>query len=342
MLHEFPLIEVSGSAYEMGMQHGQQAGPLVKKYLLWIERLTGGSLDFLCRNALAFESAINDLSPLFLQEVRGLAEGAGISYAEALLCQLRTEASHSREGGCTAFALKGEATAGGDLLLGQNQDMEVEFADVSVVLKVSPSDGRPRALMFTFAGQLGYSGLNQFGLAHFTNALYGFEWQHALPHYPLKRVLLEQRTVQSGIDLIQHHRVCSAANMILGDGQGTIADVEIRPEGVATYDDEHSCQRLHTNHHLCGRFANRGSNDLPDSPCRLNRIQELVRKTWGSITVDTMKEILADHEGHPAGICRHGASNLHSISGYIAEPMKNLLHIRRGHGCLGTWITYKV
>jgi hypothetical protein len=55
-----------------------------------------------------------------------------------------------------------------------------------------------------------------------------------------------------------------------------------------------------------------------------------------------MKEILADHDGTPAAICRHGAVNMHSISGYIAEPAHRRLHIRRGHGCTGKWTTYSL
>ncbi len=43
----------------------------------------------------------------------------------------------------------------------------------------------------------------------------------------------------------------------------------------------------------------------------------------------------------PNGICHHGGANMHSISGYIAEPVKRLFHVRRGHGCLGTWQTMK-
>ena len=71
-------------------------------------------------------------------------------------------------------------------------------------------------------------------------------------------------------------------------------------------------------------------------------MRSLVKEHWGSITVDTMKAILSDHDGDPAGICRHGKTRMHSISGYIAEPAKGVLHVRRGHGCLGTWHTYEV
>src|SRR5689334_24015555 len=180
----------------MGLQHGTKARSLVKKYLSWIAKLTETPLDRLCENALRFEPAIKRLSFDFIEEVRGLVDGAGITFPEALLCQARMEASHTWEGGCTAFALKGEATADGQVLAGQNQDMEAEFSDVAIILRVRPSDDRPRALMFTYAGQLGYAGINQHGLAHFTNSLYGYDWQPELPHYPLKRVLLEQRTVQ--------------------------------------------------------------------------------------------------------------------------------------------------
>ena len=73
--HTFPLIEVSGDAYQMGYQHGAQAADLVQKYLLWIERLTGKPRDPLCQNAMAFLPVMEKLSPAFVEEVRGLADG---------------------------------------------------------------------------------------------------------------------------------------------------------------------------------------------------------------------------------------------------------------------------
>jgi hypothetical protein len=71
-------------------------------------------------------------------------------------------------------------------------------------------------------------------------------------------------------------------------------------------------------------------------------MRSLVREQWGSVTVDTLKIMLADHEGDPAAICRHGERHMHSVSGYIAEPEKRVLHVRRGHGCLGAWQAYEI
>ena len=110
-MHHFPLVEVSGPPRQMGRQHGEQAAPLIAGYLAWIEKTTGKDRDELGRRARAFEPFIDAINPLLLDEVRGLAEGAAISYDHALLCQARGEAARAPlPEGCTAFALTGAAT----------------------------------------------------------------------------------------------------------------------------------------------------------------------------------------------------------------------------------------
>ena len=339
-MNAFPLVEVTGNAYEMGYQHGAQAAALVDKYLLWIEKMAGQPRAALGRKALAFQPFIEKLNPLLIEEVRGLAAGADISFEEAVLCQVRTAAASIE--GCTAFALTGKATRCGQTLAGQNQDLGPEFADVGIVLHLIPTDGRPRAITFTFAGQLGYMGMNECGVAHFANGLGDSKWRLALPHYPIKRTLLEKETVDECLRLLKEHPLCSAANMVFCDGQGHIADVEIRPEGIAVYDDDNPDQRLHTNHYIAPEFAPHETFGMADSRPRLERIRALVRQHWGAIDVYTMKAVLADHEGDPGAICRHGEKGSYSIAGYIADPANKLFHVRRGLGCTGTWTAYEV
>ena len=159
--HIFPLIEVSGDAYQMGYQHGEQAADLIQKYLLWIERLTGKPRGPPVPKRDGFSAHDRETQSRLRGGGPGASPtGADISFEEAVLCQARTEAARVHEGGCTAFALTGSSTADGLPLAGQNQDLETEYADVAILLHVKPTDGRPRALIFTFAGQLGYSGMN--------------------------------------------------------------------------------------------------------------------------------------------------------------------------------------
>ncbi len=338
----FPYVQVSGSAYAMGVQHGAQAGDLIRKYLLLIERVTQRPRDELGRNALRFVPLIERLSPAYMEEVRGLAAGAEISFEEAMLCQARAEAAYQQDEGCSAFALTGAATAGGQTLAGQNQDLPVEYSDVAIVLHVQPDDGRPRAVMFTFAGQLGYMGLNSAGVALFANALYDYTWQLGLPKYPVKRAILEQRTTADAVRLVEQHPLCSANNLVIADASGAIADVEVRPDGLAIYADTHPDRRVHTNHYVTPQYAALETNSLPDSCPRLDRLNELVQAQWGQITVASLQAIMADHAGEPSGLCRHGAHGFHTISGYIAEPTRGVLHVRRGHGCTGSWTSYAV
>lgn len=342
MQNLFPLIEVSGSAYECGRQHGSLGRDLVHDYLQWIEKLTGVTRAELRSNAMRFLPLLEAFNPKYVQEVHGLAEGAGISIEDAMVGQTRAEAARRWDGGCTAFALTRTATLDGLPLAGQNQDLEPEYSDVAIILKVRPDDGRPAAVMFTFAGQLGYSGINAYGVAQFSNALYNFDWQPGLPHYPLKRTMLEQRTVDECISLLKTNRACSAGNLVIADGTGDIGDVEVRPDEVKVFEDSRPDARLHTNHYLTPGFATYENGFLCDSVPRLARMRQLIDQSWGGITVDTMKAILADHEGTPGAICRHGSQGLQSIAGYIAEPAKRCLHVRRGAGCDGVWSVYSV
>ncbi len=338
----FPLIEVSGSSYEMGRQHGELAAEKVRLYLEWIEKLTGFPRERLIPNAMRLLPFIEDVSAKFVDEIRGLADGAKIPFEDAVLCQVRAEAVHGVDGACTAFALTGEATLDGGTILGQNQDLEPEFESVAILLGVKPDDGRPAALMFTFAGQLGYSGMNDRGVAHFANAIYVDQWRPGSPHYPVKRAVLERTSVDEVLELIENVIVCSAANMVVADGLGNIADLEILPDAVSAFVDDHPDKRIHANHCQSPEFEGLDKPLLADSYDRLARMRKLVADGWGSITVDTMKTILADHQGDPAGICRHGAKDMHSISGYIAQPEERTLQVRRGHGCDGTWTAYRV
>lgn len=348
ILSTFPYIEVSGNSFEMGCQYGDQAKSLIERYLLLIERLTKLSRDDACQKAMSYLSGIEGLSPNFVEEVRGLAHGSGISFPEALLCQVRGYAARGvveREEGCTSYVVRGEATIDGQPLAGENQDMPVEFGDVGIVLKVMPNDGRPKAVMFTYAGLLGYHGMNEHGVSNFTNSVQDFEWQPGIPHYPLKRMMLEQQSTAECVELLRSNRVCGAANIVLCDGQGDFASVEVRPDRVVLFNDDHPDRMVHTNHYLHEEFRPYESEDdiQINSYNRLGRMRELIQLHWGHIDVKTIKTFLADHDGDPAGICRHGGPTVnHSIAGYIAEPAKRMFHLRRGHGCIGSWVSYEI
>src|SRR5579883_2801650 len=66
--------------------------------------------------------------------------------------------------------------------------------DLVVILRIIPEQG-PRILMATFGGLIGYGGINSAGMGHMMNALANSTWRMGLPHYPVKRALLEQTSL---------------------------------------------------------------------------------------------------------------------------------------------------
>lgn len=254
------------------------------------------------------------------------------------------------DGACTTFVIGPRGTTDGQVLIGQTSDTPAEIEDFAYVLHLQPFD-RPKLLMWTFGGMLGYHGLNTQGVAHFANALGGGPaWKFALSHYPLKRLLLECRNLDEILRLFETVPVCSNGNYVVCAGD-EIRDVELTSEGSFVLGDEGAGFLVHSNHFLCAPHGCRENYDrsLPDSFPRLSRIKSLIAARFGRLSVADMQQILSDHAGHPVGICRHphdghGDAILpasgKTVAALIAEPAHGRLHIAKGNPCENPFATY--
>jgi isopenicillin-N N-acyltransferase-like protein len=178
----FPLVELTGNPRERGRQHGQAVPDRIKRGIqMYSESLLKNGVDWkhLEQRANAMVPVVEKFDPTYVEEMRGIADGAGVSFAGVMLMNARTEMvaaarkqqahQHFPDGCTAAFALP-EATAGGMLLHGQNWDWRAECADTGVVLRIRRDDG-PDILTFTEAGGLARSGLNSAGIGLTANAL---------------------------------------------------------------------------------------------------------------------------------------------------------------------------
>jgi len=348
----YPRFHATGSPRELGRLHGEQAAPQVRGYLDYLQCSLGLSRDQMRLRALRFETLFERHCPHLIDEIRGLAEGAGIEYADALALQLRGELGGLSDGACTTFAVGPQGTADGSILIGQTSDTPAELEQFAYVLNLRPDD-RPQLLMWTFGGMLGYHGINDHGVAHFANALGGGPpWKFALSHYPVKRLFLESRDLEGALKICRDVPVCSSGNYMLCD-QKKILDVELTNEGPFIHDDQNAPFLAHSNHFLCAPHACRENfeQSLPDSFPRLDRMRELISEKLGRLTVADMQQILSDHAGHPVGICRHphtGAGDAilpasgKTIAAIVAEPSRGRLHIARGNPCERPFVTYSM
>ena len=353
MSESYPLYTARGTHRELGRQHGEQARARVAGFLDLLGRSLRLSRDQLRARAAAFRPLFERHCPHLLDEVGGLAEGARIDPADALAVQIRGELGQVTPEGCTTFVVAPSGTASGRVLIGQNSDVEPELGEFAYVLRLEP-EGKPAVLMWTFGGMIGYHGLNAAGVAHFANSLGGGPaWRFGLPHYPVKRLMLEQRTVGDVLDLLRRVPGCSSGNYVLCDGAGRIADVELTPEGFALTEDEGAGFLAHSNHFLCGPYACPASDaaSLPDSFPRYRRMHALLAGRVGRLTVEDVQGFLSDHDGQPTSICRHPhdgpdhpsvSARGRTTAALIAEPSEGRLRVSKGNPCQSAFAEYRL
>jgi isopenicillin-N N-acyltransferase-like protein len=300
--------------------------------------------DDLFARAMRFLPALEAFAPHLVEEMRGIADGARLPFAHVLLVNVRAEVMGlaAAESLCTAFAVGRSATADGSVLSGQNLDQHPLNRDLLIMLHVEPDVG-PAILMCSFAGLVGYPGINAHGVSVFQNALSTRTWRgSAMPHYLLKRVLLEQAHVSGCVAVAANAQVCSSANYVVTDGDGTLRDLEMTPDGMATLDADRDIV-VHANHFKSRSLVPQDAllATLPDSARRAPRMEALLAARHGSITVDDLKACLADHDDSPTGICRHQA-HVETIASIIAEPDQGRMHVAPGQACAADFVTFSL
>ena len=335
----------------MGQQHGEQAQRQIRQHIDYICSSLKLTKPQVQHRAMQFESLFQQYSPHLIEELRGLAEGAGIAYAESLAVNIRGALTMSNDGGCTAFAITKSGTRDQQVLIGQNSDQLPATLPLGYVLHVKPTD-KPESLMWTFGGMIGYHGINSLGVGHFANDLGGGPAaRFGMPHYPPKRLILECSTMVEIKRLLQRTSFWASGNYVLCDGHGEILDIEATPDGQETIDDSGRGFICHSNHFLSPKYATQINfqNSAKDSFTRLERINQLISQSFGTITVDNCKSILRDQHNSPCGICRtaqtdHPEANWVTagitVASIVAEPARGRLHIACGNDPSAPYVEY--
>jgi isopenicillin-N N-acyltransferase like protein len=338
---EYPLFRARGTHRELGRQHGEQAASRIERHLDLMCRSHKINRAELRRRALLFQPMFERYCPHLLDEMRGIAEGARVELSEAMACNIR--GLPKQADGCTAYAIGRKGTAGRSVLAGQNSDMDNNVPPLAYVLHLQP-ENKPEVLIWTFGGMLGYHGMNSAGVAHFANALGGGPASRfAMPHYPVKRMMLECATLDEAVNVLKNVPLGSNGNYVLCDGAGAIMDVEATTEGVELIRDNGAGFLVHTNHFLCPRYARKENfeKSWQDSFPRIDRMNQLIRSSYGGVTVARMQEFLRDHSGRPTGICRHDGES-RTVASLIAEPDHRRLHVAAGYPCQSRYVTYSM
>jgi isopenicillin-N N-acyltransferase-like protein len=362
----FPHVKVAGGARERGRAYGQQARERIARsidaYVEVFHAYAGWDWAKVRREAARYQAPIAAFDERYVDEMRGVAEGAGVDLEDVLSINVRTEvmfaakaraaeaASRSigdgrRQGECSAFAVLAEASADGHTLLGQNWDWLLHCFDTVVVLEAEQDDG-PNFVSVVEAGLLAKTGLNSSGVGVATNALVTDEdrGEPAIPYHVLLRALMDCENLSDALAILQRGVRSSSANYLVAHADGVAVDVEAAPGDFSHLflDYPYEGVALHTNHFLSRSFDGRDVSlwVMPDSPIRLERLTAAVRRARrDGLSLDTFREVLGDHANYPSGICCHPDARMdrHDRGATVASVLMDLTERRiwlaDGHPC---------
>jgi isopenicillin-N N-acyltransferase like protein len=164
-----------------------------------------------------------------------------------------------------------------------------------------------------------------------------------MPHYPLKRMMLECDRIDQVVQLFKTVPLASSGNYVVCDGYGAILDIEATPDGPEFIKDAKAGFLAHTNHFVCSRYARKENfaQSWKDSFPRLDRMNALIQDGLGSLTVEDIKRFLSDHTGYPTSICRHDGDS-RTVASLISEPGQRRMHVAVGNPCENPYFTYSI
>jgi len=343
----FPLIQVKGDAFERGRQYGEQTVDLIQfnleGYWRLFQRDTGLDRAAVLDQARQYLAPIEGYAPHLLEEMRGIADGAGVSLDEVLALNCRTEilsmGTISLRDECTAVFVAPEATADGHTLVAQNWDWSNVLRGGTVLLRVE-QPGWPTVLTVTEAGMVGKIGLNSASVGVVTNFVRHDHRRVGVPFHLILREALNASRLGLAVAAVYRDVRADSGNYMLAHADGEAIDLEATPSDVGFLHPQDGLL-VHTNHFVTPRLqAGDVGIALSDHTLlRYGRAIRLLRAQVGQITVETLKDVFRDHFNHPKSICRHPDLSQPEIerSATLASMIVDLtageMHLAAGEPC---------
>jgi isopenicillin-N N-acyltransferase-like protein len=318
--NHFPRIRVQGPPVERGRQYGQGAAARIHAnieiYRQLFAHYAGWDWGRAAAHAQTFEPAIAAYRPGFLDELRGVAEGAGVGYEDILTLNVRTEIrnfaiARSASGECSSFVVLPPAAENGHTLIGQNWDWVLPVADTVVVLEVEAEDV-PNFVTVVEAGLLAKLGMNAAGIGMTTNALHADLESSAVtgvPYHVVLRAILESHTFSEAMAATNAHVRASCANYTVAHRDGEAFNAETAPGDFsrAYLSFPQTDVYTHTNHYLHPDidFKDVGVWHNPGSLVRHQRLSRFLSTSPGALALPDLQRALGDHFNFPNSVCCH-------------------------------------
>jgi isopenicillin-N N-acyltransferase-like protein len=350
----FRIIECAGDDYDIGRQYGEQAGEdlarCVALLLAGIEQVAPeAGRDGVLERARRYLDGVRAFDPGAIERIRGMSDGARISFDEAFALQCSSEllVNYPALGGmCTSFAVTGPATRDGGTILGQNIDWRP--GSIVHLVRIRRAGG-VRALGVVLNGY-GSVYLTSDGLGNCANMTLSPP-APVKGHVPFAVYLyaaMRGRTARQAMEVLR--RTARGVGYVhVADRSGDMAGIESVYDDCAIVEPRGGVL-VHANHYETERYRklDLAPVHVPHSFQRLARLRELVSGSHGSLTPGVMMTLLSDHRGRPHSVCAHvdtaslGPVPAETIASVIMVPDEGRMLVAAGTPCEREYAEYGV
>lgn len=285
------------------------------------------------------ERATQARFPALMEELEGIAEGAGVEMADLFAWNCRAELSAIAETcppGCSTVGLVRD---GGSMILAHNEDGGEVYEGRMVILKATPPSG-VAFLAMVYPGTIAGSGpgLNTRGLAQTTNYISCCAPGDGIPKYLIGRAVLEAG------DLDEAVAIATSEGRAFPWHHNLALLPEARLVSLETWPGRHNRRdvtgaHIHTNHLVHSEME--GLEERVDymessSRPRLTALQRFVEEHPFENREDLLAA-LGDRRGSPCKVCRQRDDEVPGMTVATAVYESPALEVSMSEGppCLG-------
>lgn len=363
-------LYIKGDALERGLAIGSLTDSLLKKqnelFFSKIKEIVPSKFkQSLLRDFLKWynRKLYLNVSDEFQAEIYGVSQYSTHEYdylASSFQRSLYLHAAHDighalqdlKLGGCTSFAVWGDKSEDGTLILGRNLDFYAgdEFAKDKIVAFVAPNEGHS-FMMVTWPGMIGVlSGMNIEGLTVTINSAKSkIPLIAKTPISILTREILQYAsTIDEAITIAKNKKVFVSESIMVGSAKDNKAVIiEVSPDGMGVYDVANSKQLICSNHFqseaLKENKRNKDQIQNSHSKYRYDRMVQLLDENK-KITPQIAVDILRNKEGLnnlPLGYGNEKALNqLLAHHGIVFKPAQRLVWVSSSPYQMGEFVCY--
>lgn len=348
-----PIYRVKGSHREIGRQVGEQARKQINHSIEAARVFIESAANFLqldwrgaqiqSRKYIPFAQ---ERYPQYVDELMGMAEGAGVSYDDIALVNameaVTSDALHLEK--CTSLAVNETRTADGHVLAVHNEDWLPWDEDDVYLVHVTPDD-EPAFLAMSYGCLLPNIGVNSYGLAQCCDSVYPRDSRIGIPRVIVSRAVLGSKSISGAIrHMLVPHRA-AGYNHLLVHESGEMYNIEVSARQFAILPAENG-YLVHTNHYLDPKMQaiEYEPDELISTRVRYHRASRLLVSSQKH-SLKSLQAIQQDHVNFPDSICNHDdvsamIDRQKTINALILDVTARSIHIAWGNPCANNYHTY--